>query len=74
MGAGLEAPDFLKMSAWRINFFWQTGIFMMKRNKLLIGMTSLMLAMAFADCWFDLGEPMPEGQETQPEGGVFTVK
>jgi uncharacterized repeat protein (TIGR02543 family) len=29
---------------------------------------------ALAGCYFDLGKPMPEGQETQPAGGVLTVK
>jgi hypothetical protein len=32
-------------------------------------------ALVFTGCnYFDLGEPMPEGQQSQPAGGVLTVK
>jgi uncharacterized repeat protein (TIGR02543 family) len=44
----------------------------MKRMRFLIGMLPLVLA-ALAGCYFDLGEPMPEGYETQPKAGVLTV-
>jgi uncharacterized repeat protein (TIGR02543 family) len=58
--AGFEAPSF---------FVKENG---MKRMMFLIGM--LALAFGMAGCYFDLGEPRPEEQETQPKAGVLTVK
>jgi uncharacterized repeat protein (TIGR02543 family) len=34
---------------------------------------ALVLLAALAGCYFDLGEPRPEGQQTQPKAGVLTV-
>jgi uncharacterized repeat protein (TIGR02543 family) len=40
----------------------------------LIGMLAMALAFGMAGCnYFDLGEPMPEGYETQPKAGVLKV-
>jgi hypothetical protein len=47
---------------------------MAKYRRKLLSAALVLCVLAFTGCWFDLGEPMPEGQQTQPEGGVFTVK
>jgi uncharacterized repeat protein (TIGR02543 family) len=60
-GGGFEAPCI---------FVKENG---MKRMMFLIGMLAMALVFGMAGCYFDLGEPRPEEQETQPKAGVLTV-